>query len=328
MIKEHKDEEDILEGINHYLNYCNRQDNIPSPDSIHVSPIDITFSPFTGPNTMEVVISPCEFNSPRGKLLAVNAGLQIEKSEISEKKVRNFDNIKTTPLKINTYKSKSTSNKKKPTENINVGKIFKEFQELKNKYSKLEKELQEVKKVKPSSSTTKKRNPKKKREISEEEKLSLVTEINKLSLDDKKQMRVVIKDYIKIFNDGQFEFNINTLPRETFDKLKKYVENCLNPKVAKCIVQTQTKEEKLKIENKSQISKNEKIGKAKEKDGLSSPRGSTVESDDYVPSEVNQHLIRTKRNRLMFDDSGFSSSIECNNIIYKIFLFFIFSIFV
>jgi hypothetical protein len=309
VIKEHEEEE-ILQGLNNYLNHCNRQDGIPSPDSIKVSPIDMTFSPFTGPHTMEVVVSPYEFNSPRGKLLAAHAGISIEESEISEKKVRNFSNIRATPLKINTNKPKSSSNKKKPTENIQVGVIFKEFQELKNKYSKLEKELEEVKKIKSSTSTTTNRNTRKKKEISEDEKLSLVAEINKLSLEDKKQMRVVIKDYIKIFSDGQFEFNINSLPRETFDELKKYVDNCLKSKGGRFTVKTKEEDSK---ENKNITNKNEKLGKNNEKDGLSSPRGSTVESDGYIPSEINQNFIRAKRNRLIFDDSGVSSSKECKN---------------
>ncbi len=147
-------------------------------------------------------------------------------------------------------KTRISTSKKKKLKKEDITYILKEFNELKNKYTNLEKELQVVKKTKAAqtSSVKKTRNtaPKKK-EFSEEEKFKLVADINDLSLSDKKQMRVIIKDYITNFQDGQFNFNINTLPKDVLQELRKFVDKCLKSKGGHVTIRTSAKKVKLFI---------------------------------------------------------------------------------
>jgi hypothetical protein len=110
--------------------------------------------------------------------------------------------------------------------------IMRELKELKEKYSNLENEIKNLKKNRDKKIKTKgvkqEKKISRKKKITEEDKIQLVNNINKLNITEKKEMRVIVKDYITIYSDGQFQFNINCLPKETFYELKKYVEVCLN----------------------------------------------------------------------------------------------------
>ena len=47
-----------------------------------------------------------------------------------------------------------------------------------------------------------------------------------MNIEQKKEMREIIKDYIKIEKDNCFNFNIYTLPNYKFFELQKYADKC------------------------------------------------------------------------------------------------------
>ena len=230
-----------MEGLNEYVSHYNKMEmRLVSPDSIKVNPIDVTFSPFHADQTVEVVVSPYGFESPKEvNNFMMNAGLKTTpfSSSQTNKNIRTSSNMEETTGAVQSnrqIKARISTSRKKKSEKQDITYILKEFNELKNKYTKLEKELQVVKKNKVAGTSSAKKTrttaAKKKKEISEEEKFKLVADINDLSLTDKKQMRVIIKDYITIFQDGQFNFNINTLPKDVLQELMKFVDKCLKSK--------------------------------------------------------------------------------------------------
>jgi hypothetical protein len=123
---------------------------------------------------------------------------------------------------------------------------MKEIKILHDKCSIMENEikiLHESKSDRRKINLNKSKRTIKKKEITIGEKNELATNINTLTIAEKREMRSIIKDYITIYNEGQFEFNINCLPRDAYEGLKKYVENCMN----------KNKKENVKIETREKV---------------------------------------------------------------------------
>jgi hypothetical protein len=158
-------------------------------------------------------------------------------------------------IAVTQIKSRKTENKIISNEKIkfsNSKEILEELNELKQKYKRLEsqikkinetkfKKTKEIKKAnKPSPNKIKKNQ---KRSPSEEDKINLLNKIIALSVEDKKSMRGIIKDYITIRKDETFTFNLADLPRDVYHKLNKFVLKCVDESSKKELkVQLSTKE--------------------------------------------------------------------------------------
>jgi hypothetical protein len=116
--------------------------------------------------------------------------------------------------------------KKSFTEKINnLKKEYKSINSLESRVKNLEDQLAKKKK------TTTKRQ---KKEVTQEAIDALSSKITEhLDLDQKKGMREIIKDYIKLEKDGSFNFNIYTLPSYKFFELQKYVDKCFTQSFTK-----------------------------------------------------------------------------------------------
>jgi hypothetical protein len=187
---------------------------------ISFSPIMADFSPYVG-------ISPVGKFSSQNKIAVSQVQIQISKSQIKSNQKRNIKQDK---------------------------EILEELKELKEKYKKLESQIKKInesrskktnimkKDIKESPKRNKKSN---KRAPNEEDKISLLNKIITLSVEDKKAMRAIIKDYITIKSDETFTFNLADLPRDIFNKLNKFVTTCIDEKYKKEVqVQVSTKENK------------------------------------------------------------------------------------
>ncbi len=219
--------------INGCIEFINREDH------------DL-FSPEFGNNTPFVDINSYEINSPKNyncwslNYSDPNINQNLNKVNKILEKIPQKEIPKQSPLnkiqKSSTAKQKNNLNLLPSDSSNYVDKqeILKDLSDLKEKFLLLEKELQ-ILKNKKCHATTKKKNKEKnvgkstkhRKQISDEDKLEMVNNINKLSITQKKEMREIIKDYITVYSDGQFQFNINCLSKEKFFELKKYLENCL-----------------------------------------------------------------------------------------------------
>jgi hypothetical protein len=190
-------------------------------------------------------------------------------------------------------------NKDKKTINKNESSLSVELKSLKQKYAKLEKEFQNIKKTSRGAMESRSRSGKQPRKLSEDIKHELVNKINKLTLEQKKLMRgIITQHYLTHYRDS-FEFNINTLPRENFLKLKKYVEECIKQNLCVDVpIRDNAPKKSIQTCEKQQIQN-------------ISPVESTMESDSHLRNRF------IKKNMLLKNDDTISS-LSCKFFIKSI----------
>jgi hypothetical protein len=127
--------------------------------------------------------------------------------------------------KIKSMQSKFTKLKKHFTEKIiHLEKELRNLKSIETRVKGVEEQL--AKRKKPTK--------RQKKEVTEEAMKALSLKIsNELNPDQKRDMREVIKDYIKIESNGMFNFSLDSLPQWKFFELQKYVDKCFTQNINK-----------------------------------------------------------------------------------------------
>jgi hypothetical protein len=160
------------------------------------------------------------------------AKIEPQSVEISPLKSNMRENFKYMRNKINNKANSNNNNNISPHGQIlNVvsyfnssqeDKLTAELNELRQKYQDLD---SKIKLLQETKSDRRKPTTNKKNQVID--KLELAKDIQYLTFTQKKEMRSIIKEFIVIHNDGQFEFNMNTLPKFKLTLLRKYVDECI-----------------------------------------------------------------------------------------------------
>lgn len=114
-----------------------------------------------------------------------------------------------------------------------------QIDELKTICTRLQVEIDSLKQTKLACA--KKGNIGRNNKISKQAKKELAEMILYLNLEQKKQLREIIKDYLVIYKDGIFEFNIDGLPDHIFKRLEDYTRSCLRQNGTRIKLQTRVR---------------------------------------------------------------------------------------